>query len=82
MDPNSSVTATSGASSGQGADQETQMLLTSLREVISNQAREVQMLQKSVKDLTTSNKTKDDEVRSIHRPLAAADLLEGFRLHP
>jgi len=39
------------------------MLLSSLREVISNQAQEIQTLQKNIKDLTTSSKTKDDEVR-------------------
>lgn len=42
------------------------MLLSSLREVISNQAHEIQTLQKSVKDLAASNKTKDDEARPIH----------------
>lgn len=44
------------------------MLLSSLREVISNQAHEIQTLQKSVKDLTASSKTKDDEVRCIRQP--------------
>ena len=38
------------------------MLLSSLREVISNQAHEIQTLQKSIKDFTTSNNAKDDEV--------------------
>lgn len=38
------------------------MLLSSLREVISNQAQEIQALQKSIKDLSVSSKTKDDEV--------------------
>lgn len=63
MEPNSAATTTSSAGSGQGADQETHMLLSSLREVISNQAQEIQTLQKNIKDLTTSSKTKDDEVR-------------------
>lgn len=45
------------------------MLLSSLREVISNQAREIQTLQKSIKDLTVSNETKDEEVLGIHRDL-------------
>jgi len=40
--PNSSATATSSGGSGQGNDQESQMLLSSLREVISNQAHEIQ----------------------------------------
>jgi len=43
------------------------MLLSSLREVISNQAHEIQTLQKSMKDLTASSKTKDDEVRYIRQ---------------
>ena len=60
--PNSSATTTSSAGSSQGIDQETQMLLSSLREVISNQAQEIQALQKSIKDLSVSSKTKDDEV--------------------
>ena len=42
------------------------MLLSSLREVISSQAQEIQALQKNVKDLTASNKTKDEEVHVIH----------------
>jgi len=66
MDPNSSATATSGAGSGQGVDQETHMLLASLREVISNQAQEIQTLQKNIKDLTASSKPKDDEVRTVY----------------
>jgi hypothetical protein len=50
-------------------------LLSSLREVISKQAHEIQMLQKSIKDLTTSNKTKGDEVRAIYQPFSTTDLL-------
>ena len=38
------------------------MLVSSLREVISNQAQEIQTLQKSIKDLTNSSKAKDNEV--------------------
>jgi len=51
------------------------MLLSSLREVISNQAHEIQTLQKSMKDLTASSKTKDDEVRYIRQPLDVTGLL-------
>ena len=40
------------------------MLLNSLREVISNQAHEIETLQKGTKDLVASNETKDNEVRS------------------
>ena len=68
VDPNSSATTTLSAGSGQGADQETHMLVSSLREVISNQAQEIQTLQKNIKDLTASNKIKDDEVRTVYRP--------------
>ena len=51
------------------------MLLSSLREVISNQAHEIQTLQKSIKDLTVSSKTKDDEVRAIYRVFRIIGLL-------
>ena len=51
------------------------MLLSSLREVISNQAHEIQTLQKSMKDLTASSKNKDDEVCSIRQPFSVTDLL-------
>ena len=51
------------------------MLLSSLREVISNQAQEIQTLQKSVKDLTVSSRTKDDEVRGICQPSYVPGLL-------
>jgi len=63
--PNSSTIAASSGGSGQGNDQEAQMLLSSLREVISNQAQEIQTLQKSVRDLTASNKIKDEEITSL-----------------
>ena len=63
MEPNSPAATTPGGGSSQGADQEAHMLVSSLREVISNQAQEIQTLQKNIKDLTTSCKTKDDEVR-------------------
>lgn len=76
MDPNSSAAATSGAGSSQGADQETHMLLSSLREVISNQAQEIQTLQKNIKDLTASSKTKEDEVRGVY-VLPIPELLNG-----
>lgn len=46
------------------------MLLSSLREVISNQAQEIQRLQLGIKDFTTSNKTKDEEVCVIHITLS------------
>jgi hypothetical protein len=51
------------------------MLLSSLREVISNQAHEIQTLQKSIKDLTVSSKTKDDEVCAIVQHPPITDLL-------
>lgn len=51
------------------------MLLSSLREVISNQAHEIQTLQKSLKDLTASSKAKDDEVRIIYQFSRIPDLL-------
>ena len=41
------------------------MLLSSLREAISKQGQEIQTLQKNVKDLTASNKAKDQEVDFI-----------------
>ena len=41
------------------------MLLSSLREAISKQGQEIQTLQKNAKDLTTSNKAKDQEVGFI-----------------
>ena len=53
------------------------MLLSSLREVISNQAHEIQTLQKSVKDFSTSSKIKDDEVGAVYRPSSLPDLLNG-----
>jgi len=68
MDPNSSAAATPSAGSGPGTGQETHMLLSSLREVISNQAQEIQTLQKNIGDLSASNKTKDNEVRAVYRP--------------
>lgn len=43
------------------------MLLSSLREVISNQAQEIQTLQKNIRDLNASNKAKDDQVRVVHK---------------
>ena len=51
------------------------MLLSSLREVISNQAQEIQTLQKSVKDLTASTRKKDDEVRATYQPSYIPGLL-------
>jgi hypothetical protein len=65
--PNSPAIAASSGGSGHGQvnDQETQMLLSSLREVISNQAQEIQRSKGGIKDLTASNKTKDEEVRVI-----------------
>jgi len=52
------------------------MLLSSLREVISNQAQEIQTLQKNIKDLTASSKTKEDEVRGVY-VLPIPELLNG-----
>jgi len=43
------------------------MLLTSLRDVISNQAHEIQKLRETIEDLTGSSKAKDDEVCGLYQ---------------
>jgi len=53
------------------------MLLTSLRDVISNQAHEIQKLRKTIEDLTGSGKTKDDEVCGLYQLYRITDLLNG-----
>ena len=78
--PNSSAIASSSGGPGHGDGQETQILLSSLREVISNQAQEIQKLQKSIKDLTTSNKTRDEEVRVVRHPFHYGFTEQQFRL--
>lgn len=46
--------------------------------MISNQSQEIQTLQKSIKDFTSSSKTKDDEVHTMPViTLSVADLLKG-----
>jgi len=57
------------------------MLLSSLREVISNQAHEIQTLQKTIKDSTASGKTKDEEVRASRHYFFQWLAEQEFRLH-
>jgi outer membrane lipoprotein SlyB len=58
----SAAHGSAGNTVGGGADQETAMLLASLREVISNQAQEMQVLKKRIQELSTE---KNEEVWTL-----------------